>query len=86
MKRTKSLESEENVEDKNISKDDYDHNEYYDWELVPTVYPEDMKTGVTFKGDSEEYLNAHTKLMKLMSNKKGTTYIINGRKLKICIF
>ena len=62
--------------------DEYDHNEYYDWELVPKVYQDDMKTGVTFRGDSQEYLNAHEKL-KEMLDKKGIIYYINGTQLKI---
>ena len=41
------------------SGEDNTGNDFYDWLLVPVVYPEERKTGVTFKGDSEEYLKAH---------------------------
>ena len=70
-----TMEDKKNVEE-------YDHNEYYDWELVPKVYQDDMKTGVTFRGDSQEYLDARSKL-KEMLDKKGMIYYINGNQLKI---
>jgi hypothetical protein len=64
------------------SKASEDSNEFYDWEMVPKVYSEECKTGVTFKGDSEKYIEAHGKLI-LMMNRKGSKYLVNGREIRI---
>ena len=45
-------------------------------------YPEDRKTGVTFKGESEEYLKAHGMIWKLL-NKKGSKLLINDREFRV---
>ena len=57
-------------------------NDFYDWELVPTVYPDESKTGVTFKGDSKEYVKAQGMVLELF-NKKGAKYFINEREIRI---
>ena len=59
---------------KNIDDDEekVDSNDFYDWEMIPIVYSDIYKTGVTFKGESPEYLEASKKLFDIM-NKKGTT-------------
>ena len=59
-----------------------DVNDYYDWEMIPTTYADDKKTGVSFKGDSNEYIKAHEMLMKMM-DRKGTKYLVNGREFRI---
>ena len=58
-----------------------DHD-FYDWTLVPKTYPIEKKSGVTFKGDTEEYLGAHKKVTEML-NKKGMKYLINGVELRI---
>ena len=37
---------------------DTDDTEYYDWVMIPHCNPEDKKNGITFKGDTGEYLRA----------------------------
>ena len=55
-------ESEEYMaEDKcsNYESEDDDNDfldDYYEWVMIPSCNPDDRKTGVTFKGDTEEYL------------------------------
>ena len=56
--------------------------EFYDWLLVPNCYPEDRKTGVTFKGESEEYIKAHGMIWKLL-NRKGSKLIVNDREVRV---
>ena len=56
--------------------------DFYDWILVPAVYPEDRKTGVTFKGDCEEYLNAHKMIWKFL-NRKGAKLVVNDREIRV---
>ena len=60
--------------------EDEEINDFYDWELVPTVYPDESKTGVTFKGDSKEYVKAQGMVLELF-NKKGAKYFINDDKV-----
>ena len=36
-----------------------DASDLYEWILVPAIYPDDKKTGFTFKGDTQEYILAH---------------------------
>ena len=61
---------------------DEDTNDYYNWEMIPKRNSDETKTGVTFKGDSQEYIEAHEKLMEIMS-KKGTKYFVNEREIRI---
>ena len=51
------------MNDKNDEEIKEDTNDYYDWEMIPRVYSDDSKTGVTFKGESPEYLEASKKLL-----------------------
>ena len=66
--------------------DEYEHqegdDEFYDWTLVPKMYPPEKKTGVTFKGDTEEYIAAHTLIFD-MFNQKGAQYLVNGVEIRI---
>ena len=62
--------------------DEEDVNEFYDWEMIPKRNSEETKTGVTFKGDTEEYIKAHGLLLKMM-DKKGTKYFVNSREIRI---
>ena len=71
----------------NESKDTKDEakeeeTEYYDWTMIPHCGREENKNGVTFKGDSQEYLEARDKIFDLF-NKKGRKLTINNRKLRV---
>ena len=57
-------------------------NEYYEWTMIPNCNSEENKNGVTFKGDTEEYLMARDMIFNLF-NKKGSKLSINQRKLRI---
>ena len=47
------------MEGSEVIKDDVDDNsEYYDWVMIPHCNPEEKKNGITFKGDTAEYLRA----------------------------
>ena len=59
-----------------------DVNEYYVWDMIPVTYPDDKKTGVSFKGDRVEYIEAHGMLTKMM-DKKGSKFLVNGREFQI---
>ena len=61
-----------------------DRNEFYDWEMVPTSYTEDLKTGVTFKGDSAGYIEAH-KMINNMLTQNNSKFIINDREMTVKI-
>ena len=67
-------------EDINDNDDDND-TEYYYWTMIPHCNAEDRKTGVTFKGDTVEYLAASKKIFDLL-NEKGRKLAINIRKYK----
>ena len=54
------LDEKETVEE-NVEEDDV---EYYNWNMIPITYPEEKKTGVTFKGDTEECFKASKKIFK----------------------
>ena len=47
---------------------------------VPHCNPDDRKTGVTFKGDTVEYLTATKRIFDLF-NEKGQKLTINSRKI-----
>ena len=64
-----------------LFKDD-DENDYYEWMMVPKCYSEENKNGITFKGGSDEYLNAHEKITKML-NKKGAKFVINERAIRV---
>ena len=67
-----------NCEEGTSGEDNHGYD-FYDWLLV---YPEDRKTGVTFKGDCEEYLNAHKMIWKLL-NRKGAKLVVNVREIRV---
>ena len=56
--------------------------EFYEWIMIPHAYTEENKTGVTFKGDSEEYVEATKRIFKML-NKKGLKYCVNERELRV---
>ena len=83
MKR-KTEEAKYDIED-NITEDvndDDNDTEYYDWTMIPHCNTEDRKTGVTFKGDTVEYLAASKRIFDLF-NEKGRKLTINSRKIRI---
>ena len=83
MKR-KTEEAKYDIED-NITEDvndDDNDTEYYDWTMIPHCNAEDRKTGVTFKGDTVEYLAASKRIFDLF-NEKGRKLTINSRKIRI---
>ena len=57
-------------------------SEYFDCTITPINAPDEGKTGVTFKGTNEEYIQAYTLIMD-MFKKKGDRYIINGVEFAI---
>ena len=59
-----------------------DDEEYYEFTMIPQCSTDEKKTGVTFKGDTIEYLAARDMLFDLF-NKKGLQMSINNRKLRI---
>ena len=65
-----------------INDDDDQVPEFYDWVMIPNCNSDEKKTGVTFKGDSEEYLIATDLIFKLL-NQKGLNLCINDRNLRI---
>ena len=65
-----------------VEVEEVDYNEFYDWQMIPKRNSEETKTGVTFKGDSDEYIAAQGKLYEMM-NKKGLKYFVNGRQVRI---
>ena len=79
-----NVKNNEEPLDIDIDTGETDSNEYYDWEMIPKRNSEETKTGVTFKGDSDEYISAHRKILEMM-NKKGVIYFVNGRRVKIWI-
>ena len=75
MKEDNDIKSLGNDEEEDIS-------DFYEWEMIPKRNSEETKTGVTFKGDTEEYIKAHGMLLKMM-DKKGTKYFVNKREIRI---
>ena len=63
-------------DDKDIAQD------YYEWVMIPGCNSDEMKTGVTFKGDTVEYLEAKQLIFKLFNN-KGLKLSINDRNIRI---
>ena len=59
-----------------------DVQEFYDWQIIPNCNSEDRKTGVTFKGDNEDYFKAKDWIKRLLSE-KGSILSINERKIRI---
>ena len=70
INKQKDLEEEECEEEKNSYESEDDTmdvaQDYYEWVMIPNCNPDDRKTGVTFKGDTEEYIAAKEKIFKLL--------------------
>ena len=62
--------------------EDYDDLAYYDIEFTPKEPSQEEKTGVSFKGDSEEFESAH-KVLENMMNKARTSYDVEGNKVLV---
>ena len=63
--------------------DDDDLNcEGYDLKLVPETANDDMKTGVTIKGNDPGYFEGH-RVLKEITKKKGERFLINGVEIGI---
>ena len=56
--------------------------EGYDLKLVPETANDDMKTGVTIKGNDPGYFEGH-RLLKEITKKKGERFLINGIEIGI---
>ena len=57
-------------------------SDFYDVEMIPFKASANNKTGITFKGSSVEYLNAHKNILELVK-RKGERYVINGIEIGI---
>ena len=75
---------EEEEEEEEEGKEDSEEcpQEYYEWNMIPMTYPEDRQTGVTIKGDTDEYFEASKKIFNLLNN-KGMKYCVNDRDIRI---
>ena len=69
------VESEDDKDDDDLIEED-DDEEYYECTMIPECNADDKKTGVTFKGDTTEYLSARDIIFDLF-NKKGLKMSIN---------
>ena len=76
----KEKEDKEQEEEEELVKENGE--EHYDWNIVPETFPDDKKIGVTFKGETEEYIEATKKIFDMM-NKKRKKYIVNEREIRI---
>ena len=54
----------------------------YEMEIVPVKAAPDKKSGITFKGNSDGYLEAH-RIIKAMTGTKGDRFIKNGVEMTI---
>ena len=73
------------MEGSGVIKDDIDDNEnseYYDLVMIPHCSSEEKKNGITFKGDTAEYLRARDIIFDFF-NKKGRKLTVNNRNLQI---
>ena len=73
---------EEDMKTTANAEDVEDMNDFYDWDMIPKRNSEETKTGVTFKGNAEEYIKAHGLLLKML-DKKGMKYFVNEREIRI---
>ena len=55
---------------------------FYDMERTPINAAEDNKTGITFRGNDEKYLDAHKNIMNMVK-KKGERFVVNGFDIAI---
>ena len=56
-------------------------NAHYEINLTPNMAPEESKTGVTFRGSDEVYMDAHKNIVAMM--KIGDRYLVNGVEISI---
>ena len=56
--------------------------EGYDLKMVPESANDDMKTGVTFKGNEPGYLEGH-KVLKEITKRKGDRFLFNGIEISV---
>ena len=68
--------------DKNLEEEENEGFENYELGLIPKMASDESKTGITFKGNDEEYLTAHKKLLDMIK-KKGERFVINGVEIGI---
>ena len=71
-------EGQETDEDNII---EYDDEPDYEFEIQPINVPDELKSKITFKSDSDEFREAKNKLKQLF--KKGAKYNINGVEIKV---
>ena len=66
-----------------LEKEEYeDISDYYEWVLTPINATDENKSGVTFKGNDQEYFNAHH-LVGELTKKKGDRFVINGVEISV---
>ena len=54
---------------------------FYDMERTPINAAEDNKTGITFRGNDEKYLDAHKNIMNMVKKKGNSTHTDGGRHI-----
>ena len=54
----------------------------YEMEIVPVKAVLEKKSGITFKGNGEGYLEAH-RIIRLMTGTKGDRFLKNGVEMTI---
>ena len=72
--------NEEETEIVEVNKEDKE--DFYDWVMIPITYTDEHKNGVTFKGESGEFIDAHQRVFKML-NIKGIRYKVNEREIRI---
>ena len=80
MEGNSNCTTTDNAKDEDLFEIERNYN--YDIEVTPVNASIENKTGITFKGNNEDYLDAHGKLLELM-NEKGERYLINGIEIAI---
>ena len=80
MEGNSNCTTTDNAKDEDLFEVERNYN--YDIEVTPVNASIENKTGITFKGNNEDYLDAHGKLLELM-NEKGERYLINGIEIAI---
>ena len=59
---------------------DFNHD-HYEINLTPNMAAEESKTGISFKGSDEVYMEAHANIVEMM--KRGDKYLVNGIEISI---
>jgi hypothetical protein len=59
---------------------DFNHD-HYEINLTPNLAADKSKTGISFKGSDETYIEAHKHIVGII--KKGDRYLINGVEISI---